>query len=158
MTNTPDYLDLAKKIINRMMAYLNKHPNVQTRTKSEWCVDPMIGIQLPADFAPAMAGFIERFINPVPPPETADTFDEKREVADVAYATESPEPVKEEPKEPSEPPTAYQILEFMADKAVRLNQVASRFGVTAEDIKDVVKQPNSGISIGAGGWMQVVVA
>lgn len=157
MTNTLDYLAIAKEITNRFMKYLNIHPGVQIRTKEEWCASPMIGIELAPDFAPGLASFIERRVNPPPPvpaPPVGDTFDDD---AAPAEATVTPEVKPAEATDTKEPPTAYQILEFMADKAVRLNQVASRFNVSADDIKEVVKQQNSGISIGAGGWMQVAV-
>jgi len=90
-TNTGSQFDtLAREIINRFMLFLNSHPGVKIRTKSDWALNPMLGIQVPDDFRVGLAGFIEKNVNPVIVPPT-DVFNDAPKETIVTFT--APEPV-----------------------------------------------------------------
>ena len=159
-TNTGSQFDtLAREIINRFMLFLNSHPGVKIRTKSDWALNPMLGIQVPDDFRVGLAGFIEKNVNPVIVPPT-DVFNDAPKETIVTFTT--PEPVvapviaTEQPAEKNGVmPDVDAIMLLMSEKSVTLQQAAIYFNVDAEELRKVIQSSNGRVIIKRGGHLGV---
>ena len=175
--------DIARELINRLMTELNAHPGVKLRTKDEWCVNPLLGVEV-RPLVPMIAMFLRNRLQLIQPRQTdifsdnpttkIETFvsDEvtesivaiarEREAEDrltetiAKYASKEPEPEPEKPA--GKVSDAIEILALMSEKTINLNQAAAHFGVDKEALRTVINTPGSGIVVGRGGYLNVATA
>ena len=166
-----DFNEIAKGLINRFMTELNAHPGLKLRTKDEWCVNPLLGVEV-RPLVPMIAMFLRNRLQLIQPRQT-DIFSDNPTTKVETFVSDEPEPEQEpnpaalvvpaaEATEPEKPagkvPDAIEILALMSEKTINLNQAAAHFGVDKEALRTVINTPGSGIVVGRGGYLNVATA